>query len=178
MLKKFLILTMFLSCLACSVTANAQSLYSGNVSNVIKAFKMVGNEIGFSVWGTEYYTYKGIKRCELHFGNTENNLIRFRLNNDNSVARMLITIRNSYNDSDLDNALQAGILGGTACIIFGVSENEYKQMWKTFTLDAFDNLFDSYFHKNYSVWASGTQQYIVMDVEMDTSKCDLYFYVD
>ena len=178
MLKKFFVLIIFSACLACSATSNAQSLYSGNVSNVINAFKIVGNELGFSLWGTEYYTYKGIKRCELHFGNTGDNLIRFRLNNDNSVARMLITIPNSYNDSGIENALQAGVLGGTACIIFGVRENEYKQMWKAFTLDAFDTLFVNYFHKKYSVWSSGTQQYIIMDVEMDTSKCDLYFYVD
>ena len=96
MLKRLLALTVFLACLACSVTASAELIYGGNVSDIINAFKLVGSEIGgFNVWGTEYYTHKGIKRCELHFGNSENNLIRFRLNNDNSVARMLITFPNS-----------------------------------------------------------------------------------
>ena len=179
MLKKFLVLTAFLTCLACNCAANAQSLYSGDVSNIIDAFKVVGNKLGFRVWGTEYYTYKGIKRCELHFGNTENNLIRFRLNNDNSVARMLITIPNSYDvSSGLEDGFQAGVLAAVACIAYGVEENEYKQMWDSLTVDIFDNLFSSHIHKKYYAWSSRTQQYITMDVEMDTSKVDFYFYID
>ena len=174
MLKKFFVLTTVLTCLACSVTANAQSLYSGNVSNVIDAFKIVGNEFGFSVWGTEYYTYKGVKRCELHFGNTENNLVRFRLNNDNSVARVLITIPNSY-----ESGFQAGALSAAVCISLGrVDKNKYNQMWESVILDVFDNLSASHIHKKYYAWSPILKQYITMDVETDTSKIDLYFYVD
>ena len=174
MLKKFFVLIIFSACLACSATSNAQSLYSGNVSNVIDAFKIVGKEFGFSVWGTEYYTYKGIKRCELHFGNTENNLVRFRLNNDNSVARVLITIPNSY-----EAGFQAGALSAAVCISFGrVQEKEYKKMWESVILDVFDNLSASHIHKKYYAWSPILKQYITMDVEMDTSKIDLYFYVD
>lgn len=178
MLKKFFVLTTFLTCLACGVTTNAQSLYSGDVSNIIDAFKVVGNKLGFRVWGTEYYTYKGIKRCELHFGNKTDNLVRFRLNNNNSVSRMLITIPNSYDTSGIEDGFQAGALAAVACIAYGVEENEYKQMWDSLIVDIFDNLFSTHIHKKYYAWSSRTQQYVTMDVEMDTSKLDLYFYVD
>ena len=177
-MKKFFALTMLSVCLFCNVTANAQSLYGGDVSDVINAFKLVGNEFDFRVWGTEYYTYKGIKRCELHFGNSQDNLIRFRLNNNNSVARMLITFKNSYSNSGFESAFQAGILSAAACLIYGVNEDESKKMWMSFTDDAIDHLFSYYMHKKYYAWSSKTQQYITMDVEMDTSKIDLYFYLE
>ncbi len=175
-MKRFFVLTTLLACLVCNLTASAESLYRGNVLDVIDAFKLVGNELGFSLWGTKYYTYKGINRCELHFGNSQNNLIRFRLNNDDSVARMLITIPNSDNVLALESGMEAGILAVASCIAYGVNEKEAEHMWESFTVDVFDNIFSSHMHKKYYAWSSRTRQYIVMDVEWDMSKLDLYFY--
>lgn len=178
-MKKFFVSATFLICLIFTITASAETLYGGNVSDVIQLMKSVGNEVGFSVWGTEYYTYQGVKRCELHFGHSQNNLIRFRLNNDSSVARMLVSIPSSTNtDAEVEDALHAGVLAGVCCVASGVSESEFKQMWSTLWSDIVDNLFTTHFHKRYSVWCSRAQQYIVADVEMDNSKIDYYFYPD
>ena len=179
-MKKIFVLTMLFACLICNAKASAETLYGGNVADIIQVMKSVGNEFGFSVWGTNYYTtYKGIKRCELHFGNSQNNLIRFRLNNDNSVARMLVSIPNSYNtEAEMEDAMYAGLLAGVCCISAGVDESEYKQLWSTLLSDIVDNMFATHIHKRYSVWCSRAQQYIVADVEMDNYKVDYYFYVD
>lgn len=178
-MKKIFTSTTFLICLFFTMTASAETLYGGHVSDVIQLMKSVGNEIGFSVWGTEYYTYKGVKRCELHFGHSQNNLIRFRLNNDNSVARMLVSVPSSYNSSEaVEDAMYAGALAGVCCVASGVNESEFKQLWSTLWSDAVDNMFATHFHKRYSVWCSRAQQYIIADVEMDDSKVDFYFYPD
>ena len=174
-MKKFFALTTLSVCLLCNVTANARSLYGGNVSDIINAFKVTGNLFEFSVWGTEYYTYNGIKRCELHFGNSQDNLVRFRLNNDNSVARMLISFPSS---SGMDTSIQAGALAGVACAAYDIDDNDYKQMWMTFLQDMVDSVHSNYFHKKYPLWSYRTHQYIVMDVEMNLSKVDLYFYAE
>lgn len=171
-MKRFFVLTMLVACLFCNVTASAESLYRGNVSDIIEAFKMVGNEFNFRVWGTEYYTYKGINRCELHFGNSQNNLVRFRLNNDNSVARMLVTTSNS----ELDSLMQAGMLLGTALNAYGVDSNDFAQAWLTLLQDLEDNAYSNYFHKRYSLWSYKTHQYIIMDIESNMTKADYYFY--
>lgn len=175
-MKRFFVLTMLVACFVCNVTASAESLYRGNVSDIIEAFKMVGNELNFRVWGTEYYTYKGINRCELHFGNSQNNLVRFRLNNDNSVARMLVTIPNSDNFSAFESGMEAGMLVVASFIVYGVDKKEAQHMWESATVDALNNLYSSHFHKKYYAWSHTTQQYIVMDVEWNMTKLDYYFY--
>lgn len=176
-MKKCSVAAIFLFCLIFNVSASAETLYSGNVSDIIQIMKSAGNEFGFNVWGTEYYTYKGVKRCELHFGHSQNNLIRFRLNNNNSIARMLVSVPNSYNtEAEMEDMMYAGLLAGICCITAGVDKDEYKQMWGTIVRDALDDLFATHFHKRYSVWCSKAQQYIIADVETDTSKIDYYFY--
>lgn len=178
-MKKIFTSATFLICLFFTMTANAETLYGGHVSDIIQLMKSVGNEFGFSVWGTEYYTYQGVKRCELHFGHSQNNLIRFRLNSDNSVARMLVSVPNSTNtESEMKDAMYAGLLAGVCCISAGVNESEYKQMWSVLWSDIVDNMYATHMHKRYSVWCSRAQQYIIADVEMDTSKVDYYFYPD
>ena len=178
-MKKFFASATFLICLFFTTAASAETLYGGDVSDVIQFMKSIGNEVGFSVWGTEYYTYQGVKRCELHFGHSQNNLIRFRLNNDNSVARMLVSVPNSYDtEAEMEDAMYAGLLAGVCCIASGVNESEYKQMWSKLWSDFLDNMYATRLHKRYSVWCSKAQQYIVGDVEMDNSKIDFYFYPD
>ena len=176
-MKKFSVAAIFLFCLMFNVSASAETLYAGNVSKVIQFMKSVGDEVGFSVWGTEYYTYQGVKRCELHFGRSQNNLIRFRLNSDNSVARMLVSVPNSYNtEVEMEDIMYAGMLAGICCIAAGVDKDEYQQMWGNILRDGLDDLFATHTHKKYSVWCSKAQKYIVADVETDTSKIDYYFY--
>lgn len=178
-MKKIFASTAFLICLFFTMTASAETLYGGHVSDIIQLMKSVGNELGFSVWGTEYYTYQGVKRCELHFGSSQNNLIRFRLNSDNSVARMLVSVPNSTNiesESEMKDAMYAGMLAGVCCISAGVNKDEYKQMWGTLWSDILDNIYATHMHKRYSVWCSRAQQYIIADIEVDGSKVDYYFY--
>lgn len=178
-MRKIFVSAVFLICMVFSMTANAETLYGGDVSDIIQGMKMVGNQFGFSVWGTEYYTYQGVKRCELHFGQSQNNLVRFRLNNNNSVARMLVSVPNSYNSSsEMVDMMHAGMLAGVCCIASGVDENEYQSMWDRYMQDCIDNAYSDYMHKKYSIWSARAQQYIVVDVEMNSSKVDFYFYVD
>ena len=74
--------------------------------------------------------------------------------------------------------MQAGILAGTACAAYGLDNNDFEQTWMTLMHDTVDSIYSGYFHKKYPIWSYRTQQYIIMDVEMNTSKVDFYFYAE
>lgn len=101
-MKKFLVsilvAILFVSCESFAHATPVQ-IYDYSVDNFINDLTR------FNVWGTEYYTYQGVKRCELYFGDSKSNIIRFRLNNDNSVSRILVTFPN-----DFKPVIQAGFI--------------------------------------------------------------------
>lgn len=176
-MKKFAVAAIFLFCLMFNVSAsaNAVQIYDGRVERIVEIIKQYCNG-----WGTEYYTYQGAKRCELHFGNTDENLVRFRLNNDNSVSRFLITmpsdaVENSYSDS-----INAGFVMGVVLGAAGLNSDEIRSLWTKFMngVENFVNYnpYATHFHEKYTVWCSKTSRYVVMDVEFDTKKVEFYFY--
>ena len=101
MKKFFVIISLILLLFSTNlVHATPVQIYDYSVENIISNLKKECAQQGIDIWGTEYYTYKGTQRCELHFGNTKSNVIRFRLNNDKSVSRILVTIPNPFIKSD------------------------------------------------------------------------------
>ena len=83
-----------------SAYATPVQIYDSDFDEMLPRFKFTCQFLGVDVWGTEYYTYQGARRFELHFGDSTSNIIRFRLNNDNSVSRILITTPYKYFDSN------------------------------------------------------------------------------
>ena len=164
---------------SCESLAHATEvqIYDYSVENIINDLKSAGRQFGVDIWGTNYYTYKGVKRCELNFGDSKRNIIRFRLNNDNSVSRILVTLPN---DGFSESSIQAGHVVGVIFIRLGLSESEFKNLWGNFTNGVISaanrNPYLTYFHEKYSIWCSKTQRYMTLDVEMNTSKVDYYLY--
>lgn len=81
-MKKFFVITSIILLLFSTnlVHATPVQIYDYSVENIISNLKKECAQQGIDIWGTEYYNYKGTQRCELHFGNTKSNIIRFRLN--------------------------------------------------------------------------------------------------
>ena len=154
--------------------ATPVQIYDPDFSNMLNSFKGTCRLFNIDVWGTEYYTYKGARRCEVHFGDSENNLIRFRLNDDNSVSRILITFPPQYiiyNDTELLLVL-AGILNE-----IGLSTSELEILSNDLS-DKMDRMgqYATHFHDKSSVWCAKTRRYITLDFECDYSKVDFYLY--
>lgn len=179
-MKKFLMsmlaAILFVSCESLAHATPVQ-IYDYSVDNIISVLKSAGRQAGVDIWGTEYYTYKGVKRCELHFGDSKRNIIRFRLNNDNSVSRILVTLpNNGFSES----STQAGFVVGVVFRPLGLSESEFKNLWSKLLNGVMNaanrDPYLTYFHEKYSIWCSKTQRYMTLDVEMNTSKVDYYLY--
>ena len=111
---------------------------------------------------------------DIFFGN-QNNLIRFRLNNDGSVSKMLISVPNGTLSK---YPKLPPMLVGMGLGISGMDKSERDLMYEKFTntvLSVSQNGKNS-FHEKVSGWCSRNQCYIVMDVEFNLSKMDFYFY--
>ena len=184
-MKKFLMVLAFSISLIFSsnfIYAAEVQIYDYSVENIISNLKKECAQRGIDIWGTEYYTYKETQRCEVHFGNDKSNIIRFRLNNDKSVSRILVTIPNPFitNDGSENSFMQTATVTGIICKSIGLSESEAYDLanqWRVnFKNWANQNPNANYFHEKYSVWCSKTSRRIVEDVEMDDFKFDWYFY--
>ena len=153
-------------------------IYDSNFDEMLPRFKFVCQVMNVDVWGTEYYTYQGAPRCELHFGDSKHNIIRFRLNNDNSVSRILITTPFKYLDENTDEVM-ASVLIITLSEI-GLSQSEIETLMDNFNDKlnrlALLNPYATNIHEKFSIWCSKTQRYITLDVETDYSKVDFYLY--
>ena len=183
-MKKFFAAIVF--ALFVAVTNSAQAtdvqIYDRSVDNVISGLKSDCAGQGIKIWGTEYYTYQGARRCELNFGDTKDNVIRFRLNNDDSVSRVLITIPNSIvaQNGSREAFMQASFVMGSIFKAIGLSESETRDLGGQWTqaFKAFgkQNSHAHHYHEKFSVWCSRLERNIVLDVEMDDSKFDWYIY--
>ena len=175
-LLSMLIAIFLVSCESLAHATEVQ-IYDYSVENIISDLKTLGRQKGVDIWGTEYYTYKGVKRCELNFGDSKRNIIRFRLNNDNSVSRILVTVpNNGFSES----SMEAGFMLGVILYRLGLSESEFKNLWGNYMHGVVDlinqNPYATHFHEKYTVWCSKTQRYMTLDVELNTSKMDYYLY--
>lgn len=155
-------------------------LCDSDVESVISNLQRTGNKIGVDIWGKEYYTYQGARSCEVHFGNSRDNTVRFRLNDDNTVARALVTVQATPSS-------QAGVAGNVVGFILGstgMNESEMKALMDTVT-DKFSNAsardpYMTHYHEKTSIWSDSIQRYVVWDEEMNntgsTLTIDTYLY--
>lgn len=149
-------------------------IYDSDVENIIGKLQVVCGMFGIDIWGKEYYTYQGARRCELNFGNSRKNIIRFRLNNDNSVSRVLITFPTPYIES---NPVEVLFVLSSIFGELGLNYSETNAL--TDNLQAKLERMSSYathFHDKSSVWCAKTNRYITLDFELDYSKVDFYLY--
>lgn len=165
------------------VYAESVKIYDGNIKDIISNLESDCSKYNITnLYNLEYYTYQGARRCELNFGNSKNNIIRFRLNSDDSVERVLISIPNSViaKDGSKDSFNQAAFIQGSIEKSIGLSESEASELGNKFK-NAFQNWGRNnsnahHYHEKFSVRCSKTNRYIVLDVEMDDSKFDWYIY--
>ena len=190
MKKNFAVMLLAVGMIFCSQFANISfvqaqqvQIYDQNFYDVLNSLKKDCSKYGLNLWGTETYTYEGVKRYEIHFGDTDNNLIRFRLNNDNSVARVLVTIPNSITmrDGSEESFNQATFITGSIFKAIGMSESETRDIGERFVrkFKAFGQSRNAnYFHEKFSVWCSRSNRNIIEDVEFTSSKFDWYIYAE
>lgn len=154
--------------------ATPVQIYDSDFNDLFSRLKLTCRLIDIDIWGTEYYTYQGARRCETHFGNRKSNIIRFRLNNDNSISRVLITTSSKYAEDNDDMAILAVIL-----YEIGLSQSEIETLLNKL-IDKIDRIswYATYFHDKSSVWCSKTRRYVTLDCEIDHSKVDFYLYAD
>lgn len=177
-----IVLAIFVAVTSSASAAEVQ-IYDRSVDDIIADLKSDCAKYNVTdIWGTEYYTYQGARRCEVNFGDTKDNVIRFRLNDDNSVARLLITIPNSIvgRDGSPEGFMQASFVMGSIFKAIGLSESEARDLGDTWTQNfkAFgrQNPHAHHYHEKFSVWCSRLERNIVLDVEPDDSKFDWYIY--
>ena len=178
-------LLLFVGIISVNITSTYAAqvqIYDYSVENIIRNLKEDCARQGIDIWGTDYYTYNGVQRCELNFGNSKNNVIRFRLNNDNSVSRILVTMPNSFtsNNGSKKSFMESAFVNGVIVKSIGLSKSEGYELigkWtERFKEFAAENPGANYFHEKFSMWCPSIERYIVLDVEMDDSKFDWYFY--
>lgn len=177
MKKKFVAVVAILL-ISCSVRiCAAAALIDSNVGNVIDGLVRMGSQFNISFWGKEYYSYQGLSRCELHFGDSADNLIRFRLDGIYNVQRALV----SFPDS---SSTDGGRVLGAILIMAGVDKNDYATFTKKFVQDLMEKALEDpynpnpYFHRRYEVWASETRRNITVDFEWKNSFQDYYIYAE
>ena len=170
--KIFLLSLMAIFSFMVKAEAYEVQIYDGDAETIIRNInKYCSEKKGFNTWGKEYYTYQGVKRCEAHFGSNNNNLIRFRLNNDGSVSRILITTPYVFEETT-----KGGDVLAICLATLGLNQSEAVILINNFLNDALSSDTE-YLHKKYQVWCSATQRQVVLDVETNFStKMDLYLY--
>lgn len=182
MKKFFAALIVAATLLICQNPAQAVDvrLCDYTVESVLNFLKRAGDELGIDVWGTEYYTYKGARRCEVHFGNSRNNTIRLRLNNDNTIARALVTIQASSLRAAVESGFHAGAMATAILVSTGMNQSEAKILFND-AMDKFLNAIErnpymTHYHEKSSVWCSSIQRCVVWDYEVSNSSLDIYLY--
>ena len=184
MRKKFLAVVAILL-FACNVRVCAAApLINHNVEEVIQVINYLSRELNISIWGKEYYTYQGLRRCELHWGNSSNNLIRFRLDGNNNVQRALV----SFNSKA--NVIESALMYSSILMMAGTTEADIENFSDQFMQDVM-NVFkekmsqnsaagagDSFFHQAYKIWSSEASRNIIVDIEMNRGIMDIYMYAE
>lgn len=177
------ILALTLLIVESSAQAMPVQLYDHSVDYVISDLRTVCRELDISLWGTEYYTYQGARRCEMHFGNSDNNTIRFRLNNDNSVVRVLVSVW--IPDGKLSRAVaqateQCGMIAGGILYLVGLTQSEVESLSNKAADDFYDainnNRYMTHYHEKYSKWCPQIRRYVVFDFEATETHVDIYLY--
>ena len=152
-----------------------------NVENVISDLSKTVKNFGVTLWGKEYYTYKGERRCQLHFGNSKTNVVRFRVNNDNSVVWAFVsaTLQIGQSDEEKDYIRTQTVMTAislTDCI--GLSESDSDSL-----RDKLQELATKWRdgisksdppHGQVSLWCPSVQRYVLLDIKIDDLSDDEY----
>ena len=184
-MKKFLAaMTLAVTLLICQHAAQAADvrLCDSNVEDVISVLERIAGERNIRLWGKNYYTDQGARRCELHFGDTDKDTIRFTLNDD-AIANVLVTVR-YQNPSELQNSegrgFNAGVLAGAVLLCSGVSQSELKTLvdesTAKFSAAADSNPQMTHYHEETSVRCESIQRYVVWDYEVTETYMNIYLY--
>lgn len=183
-MKKFFAATILaLTLLVVESPAQAMpvQLYDHSVDYVINDLRTVCREFGISLWGTEYYTYKGARRCELHFGNSDNNTIQFLLNDDDSIAGVFVTSGvTTPLRAAVKSGFQAGIILETILRSVGMSKPEANRLAGKACKDLFDafdrNPYIRQHNEKISVRCPRIRRCVVVDYEFNSSSANFYIY--
>ena len=170
-MKKFFavaILAVSLLLAESSAQAIPVQLFDHSVDYIISDLRTAGREFNISLWGTEYYTYQGARRCELHFGNSDNNTIRFRLNNDNSVVRVLVSVwvpDGKMSRAVAESAEQCGLIAGVILYSVGLTQSEIESLSNKAADDFYDalnnNPYMTHYHEATSIWCPRIRRHVV-----------------
>lgn len=154
-------------------------VYDGGVRNFFKVFEIISKNKNVYFDEPDFYTHKGVKRCDVNFGDSSDSFVRFILNNDGSVSRILIRIPS---DASVSTGLDAGYICGACLGTIGLNSQEYFSIWGRLSDDVSSTLknnpYASNFKKNYSAWCSKTNRYVAVEFEFDLSGgwYDIYAY--
>ena len=184
MFKNFLLVAViFLMSVADMAYAHEVSIYDYSVEQMIQSTAEDAKELGFGIWGKEYYTYKGERYCKVYFGDSKDNCIYFKPNG-NEVQKMWICVSANGNNSTWAEATKAGTQAGAILSMtldhIGLTRDEQNNFWKKYNNDWYDAINQNPPPKNYSkeylVGCSATARIICLNVKIDNSGFTLHIY--
>ena len=152
-------------------------VYDRNVYIINKTLK----QYGLNIWGTDYFRHEGILYCISHFGNSQNKVIIYQLNETGTVSSLAVTTEVDIFDAypsyqglqrlGYETGKEAGIVAGTILEIIGVTEEEFLRMFREIQNHVYNtyatnpNL--SYYSKSSSVWCSNINRLIDFQLTME-----------
>ena len=154
------------------VEAVPVQLYDGGVDDFLSFFQAGAADSNIGFWGTNYYTYEGEQCCESYYGDSEDNVIRFYLNDDGSVSRMRIDLpKESAIGGNTENVRNVGFFIGLASMRAGLTGEETKSLWNGFnndegTMVEGSSSGESHKRYSYSQWCPKTQRHILLEAEV------------
>lgn len=146
MLRKILTLAAILVIFT-SAEVSAGEVINYDAERVIKNVVRVTNSDNISIWGKEYYTYEGVRYCRFHWGNAKNNLILFRLNDNNHVKRAIVSAPSSIRD-------QCFSMAEVICSLAGLSTGEIDDLVTKINNDIMANPYVTSFKKIYPIFST------------------------
>ena len=183
-MKKFFaatILAVTLLVVESSAQAMPVQLYDHSVIYVISDLRTTCREFGISLWSTEYYPYQDACRCEMHFGNSDDNTIQFLLNDDDSIAGVLVTsgVTTPFRAA-VKSGFQAGIILESILLSVGMSKSEASRLVGKACKDLFDafdrNPYIRQHNEKISVRCPQIRRCVMVDYEFNSSSANFYIY--
>lgn len=155
-------------------------LYDGGVEDFLRFFQAGAADSNIDFWGTNYGTYEGEQCCETYYGDSEDNVIRFYLNDDRSISRMLISIpKDSVTGGNTESVGNVGFFIGLASMGAGLTGEETKSLWNGFnndegTMVEGDASGESHKRYRHSQWCPKTQRHILLEAEVVDDRLEFY----
>ncbi|MBR5914516.1 MAG: hypothetical protein IKZ58_09155 [Selenomonadaceae bacterium] len=113
-----LMLTMLFFTVGCGNKTNEAAIFDGNSDDIIEKFKKFAEKSNFKLSEPKITTSGDTKNCTLNFGDSSDNVINLKLNDDDSVASVEIIANN-----DAKSIAEAGVLLSATFIGIGIDHN-------------------------------------------------------